>query len=162
MQVREFAPGDEAGICAIYNHFITDTVVTFEETPLTPAEMRERIEAYRAHYPWLVCEDGGQLVGYSYAARFHPRSAYRHTAEVTVYVRDGHARRGIGQALYARLLPQLVAGGCHVLLAAIALPNEGSVGLHEAHGFRKAAHFDEVGFKFGRWIDVGYWQRRIG
>ena len=161
MQIRPFTAGDEHGISEIYNHYIANTVVTFEEAVLTPQAMRERIDAYQQHYPWLVCEAGGQVWGYCYASRYHQRSAFRHTAEVTVYVRLGHERRGIGRALYEPLLAQLAARDCHVALAAIALPNAGSAGLHEALGFEKVGHFKEVGRKFGQWIDVGYWQRRV-
>ena len=161
MQVRQYRSGDEDAICDIYNHYITETAITFEEAPLSRLEMRERIESYLAHYPWLVCESGNEIVGYSYASRFRPRAAYRFTAEATVYVRRGCERRGFGKALYDPLLCHLQDSGCHVLVAAIALPNAGSVGLHEAFGFAKVAHFPEVGFKFGRWLDVGYWQKNL-
>lgn len=165
MHIRPFAPGDEHAICEIYNHFIAHTVVTFEEVPLQPEQMRERIDAYRRTHPWLVCEadtpTGPQLVGYSYASAYHARAAFRHTAEVTVYVRLGCERRGIGRALYEALLPQLQAQGCHALIAAIALPNAGSVGLHESLGFTQAGHLREVGHKFGRWVDLGHWQKTL-
>ncbi len=162
LSVRPFAPGDEHAICEIYNHFISHTVVTFEEVPLSPAQMRERIDAYRRTHPWLVCEVGSEagplLVGYSYASAYHARAAFRHTAEVTVYVRLGFERHGIGRALYKPLLAQLQAQGCHALIAAIALPNAGSAGLHESLGFTQVGHLREVGHKFGRWVDIGYWQ----
>jgi phosphinothricin acetyltransferase len=162
MDIRPFAAGDEHAISELYNHYITHTSVTFEEAPLTAEAMRARIDDYRQHYPWLICLIDGQLVGYSYASKFHHRAAYRHTAETTVYVREGFGRRGIGMALYEPLLQQLAQQGCHVALAAIALPNEGSAGLHEALGFAKIGHFSQVGRKFGRWIDVGYWEKRLG
>jgi len=158
LSVRPFAPGDEHAICEIYNHFIAHTVVTFEEVPLSPAQMRERIDTYRRTHPWLVCEADGQIMGYSYASAYHARAAFRHTAEVTVYVRLGCERRGIGRALYEPLLAQLKAQGCHALIAAIALPNAGSTGLHESLGFTQVGHLREVGHKFGRWVDIGYWQ----
>lgn len=161
MNIRPFEPGDELAICEIYNHYVTHTVVTFEERPLTPQQMRERIDAYRANHPWLVCVSDGSVVGYSYATWFHPRAAYRHSAEMTVYVRQGLERRGIGRRLYDPLIRQLQAQGCHALLAGISLPNEGSVGLHEAFGFTKVAHFAQVGHKLGGWVDVGYWQRLL-
>lgn len=161
MDVRPFEPGDEAALCEIYNHYITGTVVTFEEHPLTPQQMRERIDAYRASYPWLVCVSDGVVVGYSYAARFHQRAAYRHSAEMTVYVRQGLERRGIGRRLYEPLIRHLQTQGCHALLAGISLPNEASIGLHEALGFTKVAHFAQVGHKLGEWVDVGYWQRLL-
>lgn len=160
MEIRPFAPGDELAISEIYNHYIRETVVTFEEEPLSSAQMRERIDAYLLSYPWFVCVDKDQVVGYSYASKFHARTAYRHTAELTVYLRQGFERRGIGRRLYEPLMQHLQAHGCHAMLAAIALPNEGSVGLHEALGFTKVAHFAEVGRKLGQWVDVGYWQKR--
>lgn len=159
MKIRPYAAGDETAISDIYNHYISHTTVTFEEQPLSPTQMRERIESYLSSYPWFVCIVDGVVVGYSYASQFHPRAAYRHTAELTVYLRQGFERRGLGRQLYAPLIHHLETQGCHAMLAAIALPNEGSVGLHEALGFAKVAHFSQVGHKFGHWIDVGYWQR---
>lgn len=161
MKVRPFAPGDEDGIAGIYNHYIRNTVITFEEEPLSAQQMRERIQGYLVDYPWFVCELDGRIAGYSYAGKFHPRAAYRHTVETTVYVRTGCERRGMGKALYEPLFAHLAARGCHVALAAIALPNDASVGLHEALDFRKVGHFCEVGRKLGRWVDVGYWQRQL-
>ena len=161
MEIRPFAPGDEIAISEIYNHYIADTVVTFEEQPLSPTQMRERIESYLINYPWFVGVIDGVIVGYSYASQFHQRAAYRHTAELTVYLRKGFGRRGLGRQLYAPLMAHLQAHGCHAMLAAIALPNDGSVGLHEALGFSKVAHFSQVGHKFGEWVDVGYWQKLV-
>jgi hypothetical protein len=92
MDIRPFAPGDEVAISEIYNPYITGTTVTFEEEALTAQAMRERIDSYRQHFPWLVCVIDGRVVGYGYASRFHPRAAYRHTAEVSVYVRQGCMR----------------------------------------------------------------------
>lgn len=159
MTVRPFAAGDELAITEIYNHYIANTAVTFEEQPMSAQQMRERIDSYLTSHPWFVCLMDGFVVGYSYAAKFHQRSAYRHTAELTVYVREGFERRGIGRQLYEVLIRHLQTQDCHVMLAAIALPNDGSVGLHEMLGFSKVAHFSEVGHKFGQWVDVGYWQR---
>jgi phosphinothricin acetyltransferase len=161
MRIRAYSPGDENGIAEIYNYYISNTVITFEEEPLSAQQMRERIRSYLVDYPWFVCELDGQVAGYSYASRFHPRAAYRHTVETTVYVRNGCERRGIGKALYEPLFAHLAAHGCHVALAAIALPNDPSVGLHEALNFCKVGHFSEVGRKLGRWVDVGYWQRHM-
>ncbi len=158
MQIRPFAPGDEHAIAALYNHYILHTTVTFEEAPLSPEAMRERIDAYRVHHPWLVAEDEGQIVGYAYGSRFHARAAFRHTAEVSVYVRHGHERRGIARALYAPLIEALRVQGVHAVLAVISLPHAASVGLHESLGFAKQGHLTEVGFKFGQWLDIGHWQ----
>jgi L-amino acid N-acyltransferase YncA len=151
-----------AGIAAIYNHYVEQTIVTFEEAPVSDAGMAARLDEVRSEsLPWLVAEEAGRLVGYASASKWKSRSAYRFSAEITVYVEPAHARRGIGSKLYSRLFPLLQARGIHAVIGGIALPNEASVALHEKFGMRKVAHFPEVGFKFGRWIDVGYWQRTL-
>jgi L-amino acid N-acyltransferase YncA len=118
MLVRPFQPGDETAIAEIYKHYISHTTITFEEVPLSPQEMRTRIEACTQRYPWWVCEShAGQIVGYAYATAWKTRAAYRHTAESTVYVREGWGGQGIGTALYQALLPSLKEAGCHMVLA---------------------------------------------
>lgn len=159
MNIRPCEPGDIEQICDIYNYYISNTVITFEEIPLTISEMSQRIDTYKKLYPWLVCEVEGQVVGYAYASRWKDRSAYKHTAEITVYLKNNLTRKGYGKALYASLLESLNALNCHVILGCIALPNESSEKLHEYFGFEKVAHFSEAGNKFGRWVDVGYWQK---
>lgn len=161
LTIRAFAPGDELAICDIYNPYILGSTATFEEVPLQPAEMRERIDRYRAHHPWLVCEEEGRIVGYSYARPYHERAAYRHTVELSVYIRQGHGGRGIGRLLYTPLIDHLQATGCHALMAVISLPNAASVALHESLGFVKVGHLREVGRKFDRWLDIGHWQRLL-
>lgn len=159
MEIRACADNDVAEICEIYNHYIERTVITFEEIPLTYAQMKERVHAYTKLYPWLVCEDAGEIVGYAYASKWKERSAYKHTAEVTVYLKHNATQKGYGSALYRELIAQLEGKGCHVLLGCLAIPNEASAKLHERFGFKQIAHFTEVGRKFDRWIDVGYWQK---
>jgi phosphinothricin acetyltransferase len=124
--------------------------------------MRARIAEVLETLPWLVHEEDGRVLGFAYASRWKGRCAYRFAAESTVYVADGHARRGIGRALYTALLSDLRARGVHCVIGGIAQPNPASVALHEALGFSKVAHFREVGWKFGRWIDVGYWEVVLG
>ena len=124
--------------------------------------MSRRIDEVRsASLPWLIAEEGGQVVGYAYARPWHSRSAYRFSAEIAVYLAADRTGRGIGSQLYDRLFPILQARGIHAAMGGIALPNAASVALHEKFGLRKVAQFQEVGFKFDRWIDVGYWQRRL-
>lgn len=159
MKIRPCTANDIAAICAIYNYYIEHTVITFEETPLTIAQMHERVTSYTQLYPWLVCEIAGDVVGYAYASKWKERSAYKHTAEVTIYLKHDATGKGCGNALYSELIRQLIARGCHVLLGCLAIPNEPSAKLHERQGFKKIAHFSEVGKKFGQWIDVGYWQK---
>jgi phosphinothricin acetyltransferase len=157
--IRAVAPADAAAIAAIYNHYVTHTVVTFEEELVSAAEIARRIERVRsASLPWLVAEQAGRVLGYAYATTWRARSAYRFSAEVTVYLAPADAGHGIGSNLYAELFPILRARGIHAVIGGIALPNEASVALHEKFGLRKVAHFNEVGFKLDRWVDVGYWQ----
>lgn len=159
--IRVATPNDAAQIAAIYNYYIANTAITFEETPLTPGEIASRIEDIGARYPWLVFERDGAILGYAYAGRFAPRSAYRFAVETTVYVASGRGRGGIGTILYRALLDRLRAQGLHCAFGLIALPNEQSVRLHEKCGFVKVGELAEVGRKFERWIDVGYWQLRL-
>lgn len=157
--IRPATPGDAAALCAIYNHFVAGTVVTFEEEPVAEEEMARRVATVTAAWPWLVAEEEGRVAGYAYATSWKARSAYRRTVESTVYVAPGQERRGLGRALYGALLDALRAQGVHAVLGGIALPNEASVGLHERLGFAKVGQLREVGWKLGRWVDVGYWER---
>jgi phosphinothricin acetyltransferase len=156
--IRACIAADAAAIAEIYNHYVRETVVTFEETPVSAAEMAQRIGDIGARFPWLVSEEGDAVVGWAYAAAWKTRSAYRFSVETTVYLATGHQGRGIGTALYRTLLDELRARGLHSAVGGIALPNPSSVALHEKLGFRKIAHFAEVGRKFDGWVDVGYWQ----
>jgi phosphinothricin acetyltransferase len=137
-------------------------VITFEEEPVSEAEMGRRIaEVTKRPLPWLVAEADGAVVGYAYATPWRPRSAYRFSVESTVYLEAGAVGRGTGRALYAALLDDLKARGVHCVIGGIALPNPASVGLHERMGFRKVGHLEEVGWKQERWVDVGYWELRL-
>jgi phosphinothricin acetyltransferase len=158
--IRSATAADAAPVAGIYNHYVRETTVTFEEEEVPAPEIARRIgEAGAASLPWLIAERGARVLGYAYATRWHSRSAYRFSAEITVYVDAGHTRVGIGSRLYHHLFPMLQTRGLHAVMAGIALPNEPSVALHEGFGLSKVAHLKEVGFKFDRWIDVGYWQR---
>jgi phosphinothricin acetyltransferase len=158
IMIRSATARDAEAICGIYNLHVRDTIVTFEEIDVAIAEMRERIGAVMKSLPWLVGEQNGTIVGYAYAGNFSERSGYRHSVFSTIYVDEKAQRRGIRTILYLALLERLRASHIHVVVGGIALPNAGSVALHEKCGFKKVAHLSEVGFKFGRWIDVGYWQ----
>ena len=157
--IRAAVAADSSAIAEIYNHYVAKTVITFEEGPVSGPEMARRIEeAGSASLPWLVAERDGKVAGYAYATPWRARSAYRFSVEVTVYVDPGCPRMGIGSRLYEQVLPRLKARGLHAALGVIALPNEASVAFHERFGFAEVARLREVGFKFDRWIDVGYWQ----
>jgi phosphinothricin acetyltransferase len=162
MQIRAAVADDAKAIVAIYNHFIATTTISFEEQPVADAEMAQRIADVQAGgLPWLVAEQDGQILGYAYATKWRVRHAYRFSVESSVYLALQSARQGLGTVLYTALLALLREKGYHLVIGGIALPNEASVALHEKMGFRKVAQFGEVGFKFGRWIDVGYWERKL-
>jgi L-amino acid N-acyltransferase YncA len=160
--IRPASPADADAIARIYNHYISNTIVTFEESPLASGEIADRIgKVVSASLPWIVLEQAGQVAGYAYASKWQGRSAYRFSVESTVYLAPAATGQGFGTKLYERLISILAEGQAHVVIGGIALPNAASVALHETLGFEKVAHFKEVGFKFGQWIDVGYWQRPL-
>ncbi len=156
--LRSVRIDDSSSICGIYNHYVLETPITFEEAPVASKEMQQRILAVTRTLPWLVCEEEGRLIGYSYAAKWKERSAYRFTVEATVYLHPSAVGKGRGSALLDALLNELRAREVHCVIGGIALPNNASIALFEKFGFRQVAHFKEVGNKFGRWIDVGNWQ----
>lgn len=159
--IRTATPADAPVIARIYAPFISDTIVTFEEVAVSAQEMEQRIRQVMASYPWLVYEEEGLVIGYAYGTQWRQRAAYRHTVETAIYLAPEALGRGVGRTLYQALLDDIRERDCHVAMGVIALPNPGSVALHEKLGFAKAAHFAEVGYKFGRWVDVGYWQRTL-
>jgi len=162
LTIRAVRAEDAEAVARIYNHYIANTVVTFEEAAVPASEIAQRFEVVRsAALPWLVAQVGGQVSGYAYASRWNGRSAYKFSAEITVYLAPERAGRGVGSRLYDELFELLRARGTHVVIAGISLPNDASVALHEKFGLEKVAYFKEVGHKFGRWIDVGYWQRTL-
>ena len=153
---------DAEGIAGIFNHYIAQTVVTFEEQILTPDDMVERMEAVSSdRLPWLVAERNGEIVGYANAIKWKERSAYRFSTETSVYVGVDHTGKGIGTSLYRELIRTLRSMRIRSVFGGILLPNDASQRLHEKLGFKKVAHFREIGFKFERWIDVGYWQLEL-
>lgn len=158
MNVRKVKIQDAEQIAEIYNFYVLNTHHTFEIEPLDSSAMRKRISETSEDYPFLVGEKNEEILGYAYAAQYKSRAAYRHSVEVSIYVKNGAAGKGIGVRLYTELLKEIARGDFHAVIAGIALPNEASVKLHEKFGFEKTAHFREVGFKFARWIDIGYWQ----
>lgn len=161
MDIRRADSKDAAAIQSIYAPYVAETTVSFEETPPDIREMARRIESVSSQYPYLVAEDDGQVVGYAYASQHRSRSAYQKSIDVAVYVASAHQRRGIGRTLYAALLPQAANLGYHAAFAGIALPNEASVNLHQSMGFEAVGIYREVGYKFGAWHNVQWWQRLL-
>lgn len=160
--IREATREDAAALADIYNHYILNTVITFEEVALTADEFAKRIEKVQsAGHPWLVAQDGECVVGYAYAAKWHERAAYRHTVEVSVYLAHDCGGLGWGTRLYDTLFAALRETSVHIAIGGIALPNAASVAIHEKFGMEQVAHFHQVGRKFDQWIDVGYWQVQL-
>lgn len=158
MRVRLATADDLDGIRAIEDRAILETTANFNTEPLDPAAVRAAFEEDRATYPRLVADEGGAVVGFARGCRHKGRCAYRFAVETTVYVHADHHRRGIGRALYDVLLPTLRAQGFHTALGVIALPNPGSVALHEAFGYAHVGTIHQAGWKFDAWHDVGTWE----
>lgn len=159
---RDAHAGDAATIAAIYNPFITDTVVTFEESVVTADDMAARVEQLHGQgLPWRVVEQDGRVLGYAYAGLWRSRAAYRHVAESAIYLGEAARGRGLGTRLYQDLFEQLRMRDMRVVMGVIALPHPASVAFHERLGFQRAGLFPRVGYKFDRWIDVGYWQLEL-
>jgi L-amino acid N-acyltransferase YncA len=156
--IRGARPSDARAIARIYEPVVRDTAWSFETEPPAEDEMRRRIRSTLETMPWLVCEADGCVVGYGYGAPFHARGAYRWTVELSVYVAAGARGRGVGRSIATSLLSCLKTLGYVNAVAAIALPNRASVGLFESLGFRSVGVHQGVGYKLGRWHDVGRWE----
>jgi phosphinothricin acetyltransferase len=160
--IRPATYEDTQSITHIYNHYVENTTVTFEEQVVKRSDMQTRITAItNLGLPWLVYEKASKVIGYAYASQWNTRSAYRNTIEVTIYLSPHCVGKGLGTALYQALFTQLKDDGYHTAIAGITLPNPASINLHEKLGLRKVGHFKQVGYKFGRWLDVGYWQSNL-
>ncbi|MFV0390112.1 MAG: GNAT family N-acetyltransferase [Pyrinomonadaceae bacterium] len=159
MEVRDATAKDAAQIAEIYNYYILNTPQTFETEALTSDDMQKRIETIQMEYPYLVAVEDSEILGYAYADNFKLRKAYNYACEVSIYVKNDAKKRGVGSRIYEVLFERLEQTNAHALLASIALPNDGSVSFHEKLGFRKVGHFEEIGYKLGRWVDVGFWEK---
>ena len=158
MIIRKVELGDAAQIAEIYNFYILNTHHSFEIELVSFEEMKRRIAEMNGNYPYIVAEENGEVLAYAYAGCYKPRSAYKNSVEISVYVNNDLKQKKIGTKLYRRLFEELKKMNVHAIIAGISLPNEASIKLHERFGMEKVAHFREVGFKLGRWIDVGYWE----
>jgi phosphinothricin acetyltransferase len=155
--VRLATPDDAEACRAIYAPIVADTVISFETEPPDDAEMARRIARTLQTHPWLVAEADGVVLGYAYASPHRDRSAYRWSVDVTAYVAEAARGRGVGRALYERLIAVLRLQGFRAAFGGITLPNPASVALHEAVGFKPVGVYPHVGYKHGRWRDTGWW-----
>jgi len=158
--IRAALTSDSTAISEIYNYYIANTVITFEEQLVSASDMQARIiNTNNDKLPWLVIEnENNEVIGYAYANKWRTRSAYRTSVEITVYLDNKAKGKGLGKVLYQALFNDLKQKNIHAVIGGITLPNEASVALHEKFGMEKVAHFKEIGCKFNQLLDVGYWQ----
>jgi phosphinothricin acetyltransferase len=156
--LRAVTPRDAAAIAGIYNYYVKNTVITFEEQPVSIGEMEERIRTITLQYPYFVLEENNEIQGYAYINKYRERSAYRYTAELTIYLKNGLEGKGKGSLLMAGVLEEARKRGIHSVLSVVTLPNERSAAIHEKFGFAQVACLKEAGFKCEKWLDVGFWE----
>ncbi|MBK9465096.1 MAG: N-acetyltransferase [Chitinophagaceae bacterium] len=156
--IRLATPEDAAGILAIYAPYIQDTSFTFETEVPSVEDFAERIKTYLINWPWLVCEIDGKIAGYAYGTRYRERVAYQWCTESSIYIHDDFQKTGIGRLLYSTLFEILKRQGFRNVYAVINLPNEKSVAFHERLGFTYFATYEQVGYKLGKWKNVGWWR----
>ncbi len=156
--IRLAKPSDAEAILAIYAPYIRDTSFTFETEVPSASSFAERISSYLENWPWLVCEINGVVAGYAYGARHRERTAYQWCVESSIYIHDDFQRAGIAKALYTALIEILKKQGFRNVYAVINLPNDKSVRFHENCGFTYFATYEKVGYKLGKWKNVGWWQ----
>lgn len=160
--IRRAAVGDAAALLDIYAPYIKDTVITFEYDVPTAEEFAARIGETAALHPYIVCERGGQIVGYAYAHRIRERAAYDWAAELSIYLAPAAQGKGVGTALYQCLIDLLEMQNLRILYGCVTLPNEKSERLHQKLGFSLAGVWHGSGWKFDSWHDVGWFEKRLG
>ena len=159
--IRLAKESDAASILNIYAPYIEKTSFTFETEVPSTEEFANRIHSYLQNWPWLVCEINGEVAGYAYGSKYRERTGYQWCAECSVYVHDDFQRKGVAKALYAALIEILKLQGFRNLYAVINTPNDRSVAFHEQMGFEYFATYQNVGYKLGKWKNVGWWQLQL-
>ncbi|MFG6687664.1 GNAT family N-acetyltransferase [Mariniflexile sp. HNIBRBA6329] len=156
--IRPVTIEDAQQLVDIYNYYVINSIVTLDLVPFSKVDFEVKIEEIAAKFPFIVYEVANDIVGYAYANTFRTKPAYKNTVELTVYIKHAELGKQLGKKLYSELLLQLKDRHFHVVIGGLTLPNDASVKLHENFGFEKVAHFKEVGYKFEKWHDVGFWQ----
>jgi L-amino acid N-acyltransferase YncA len=163
MLVRDATEDDLPAILEIYNDVIATSTAVYRDAPAT---LDDRVAWWRAKrepgFPTLVADEKGTVTGFASFGDFRPWPGYRFTVEHTVHVHRDHRGRGVGTALMRPLIDRAQQLGKHVMIAGVDADNTGSIVFHERLGFERVAHFHEVGFKFGRWLDLVFLQRELG
>ena len=152
--MRKVERTDAAAITAIYNHYVLHSVATFDTDPVSESAMWEKVSQIAAKYPCWVEEEAGEVIGYCYAHPWKEKAAYQTTLETTIYLSPEYTGKSIGRRMMEHLIADCRERGFHALVACITADNVGSCHLHEQLGFRKVSHFEQVGQKFHRWLDV--------
>lgn len=156
--IRPVTVADAQQLVAIYNYYVIHSIVTLDLVPFSAKDFEEKISTISSQFPFIVYEENDEILGYAYANTFRTKSAYNKTVELTIYLKHNTLGKQIGKKMYSELIQQLKEENYHVLIGGLTLPNDASVKLHEGFGFEKVAHFKEVGYKFDKWHDVGFWQ----
>ncbi|WP_100612015.1 GNAT family N-acetyltransferase [Confluentibacter lentus] len=156
--IRNVHIKDAKQIVDIYNYYVLNSIVTLDLVPFSVQDFEEKIKTISSQFPFIVYEENNVLLGYAYANTFRTKPAYNRTVELTIYLKYDALGKQIGKKMYSELLDQLKKQNYHVVIGGLTLPNDASIKLHEKFGFDKVAHFKEVGYKFNKWHDVGFWQ----
>ncbi|PKQ46967.1 GNAT family N-acetyltransferase [Confluentibacter flavum] len=156
--IRDVNIQDAKQIVDIYNYYVLNSIVTLDLVPFSTQDFEEKIKTISNQFPFIVYEENNVLLGYAYANTFRTKPAYNNTVELTIYLKYDELGKQIGKKMYSELLDQLKKQNYHVVIGGLTLPNDASIKLHENLGFEKVAHFKEVGYKFNKWHDVGFWQ----
>jgi phosphinothricin acetyltransferase len=159
--IRDARLEDAGRFCEIYNPYVLNTTISFEEEAVSPEAMRQRVAAKLGRYAWIAACEGERVLGYAYYGPWRERAAYAGTVETSVYLDEGARGRGLGKLLYGALLDRARAQGRHVAMGVVALPNEASEALQRSFGFTRAGLFHEVGYKAGAWVDLAFWELRL-
>ena len=156
--IRPVNLNDVEELLEIYNYYVINSIITFDIEPLTLEIFKEKVERISKIYPFIVFEENNEILGYAYGSQWRSKPAYNHAVESTVYIKHNTQGKQIGTKLYAELLKQLKQQNFHTVIGGLTLPNDASVRLHKKFGFKEVAHFKQVGYKFNKWLDVGFWQ----
>lgn len=161
MRIREVEIGDAQAICEITNYYIRETNFNLDDKPVSIELITDKIQNIKRNFPFLVGEENGEVIGFAHGYQYNPKSGYNTTAGTTIYLSPNAQGKGYGTRLYNGLLTSLPLFDIKVALGGITSGNESSVAFHQKLGFRKVAHFEKIGFKFGEWVDVEYWQKEV-
>ncbi len=152
---------DAENIYNIYKDIVENSTISFEYEIVSRYEIERRIQSVFNVYPWIICEVDGEFAGYAYANKHKERAAYKWSVDTSIYVDKKFYKKGIGKELYSKLFEILKSQGFINAYAGIALPNEASISLHKSFGFEIIGIYHKTGFKFGKWIDVSWWEKKI-